>query len=485
MFDALFFLAHLNISYYVILYIDNIKVLPILSLEEKKAHLEKLNSDDDLANKFLVCLMWDFEFRYTLLRHQYEGVFSVAGVDVKALQNSISESLSLDDDDDEREKEKEKEKKTPSPAHDALFCISTDKGTKARHQFIINHVKFKKTRGLLLADDMGLGKTIQGIGGALLRLKIVSIQREAEGITAVYKKEKPTIIVCPNHEVLNQWHISLIISGVDPDSIFKYQKNMALKFSGNIYILLTRYNLQTEVKAFATERRSKLFPALDYDFYEMMENQYLASKGKAKNEYREKYETISQTIMRLLAIESDESFRQDFGMVLIDESHFLRNLEAFWGFGSAMLGRFCERVVLLSGTPYNNSNQDMASQMTIIDAKHPSSDIYWWEKATLECNLDNDKIKDNIKEWRKNFMLRRDKTLLKDTLPAKKVAKTQVQAPLNELYIYACYEVHFLDAVRSKLADILYYLQAIFLLYLKTHSSSFMIKFTHRIQKLF
>jgi hypothetical protein len=38
---------------------------------------------------------------------------------------------------------------------------------------------------------------------------------------------------------------------------------------------------------------------------------------------------------------------------------------------------FAERTVLLSGTPYNNGPQDMATQMTIIDPHHKAANVDW------------------------------------------------------------------------------------------------------------
>jgi len=48
---------------------------------------------------------------------------------------------------------------------------------------------------------------------------------------------------------------------------------------------------------------------------------------------------------------------------------------AFWGIGTALLGAQTKRVILLTGTPYNNSHRDMAALMTYIDPRHPSAKV--------------------------------------------------------------------------------------------------------------
>lgn len=221
----------------------------------------------------------------------------------------------------------------------------------------------------------GLGKTIQGIGGAILRNRILAIQSKGD---EKVKKAMPTIIVGPNDAVLEQWEETLLLSGVPVEKIKLYWKKDKTLHFGDYFVLLTRYQVMSAMKELMHSNESNLFPKVNETLLKKLQNQYDAGKGKARNKWKGKKETVSQCITRLLR----EGCRQwkwkiTFRTLLIDESHFLRNLEAFWGFGSALLGMFTERSVLLSGTPYNNGPQDMATQMTIIDPRHKTANLNW------------------------------------------------------------------------------------------------------------
>ncbi len=135
-----------------------IKALPMSTNDEKQEILnkiksvdfscvgnyEKLESDDTwnraevYACKFLQTLLWDYDFRYTLLPHQYVAVFSVAGVNIP---NLLDQLRKLKDEDYEK-----------------LVSFSND-GVGMRKLCVLN-LTFLETKGILLADVMGLGKTV-------------------------------------------------------------------------------------------------------------------------------------------------------------------------------------------------------------------------------------------------------------------------------------------------------------------------------------
>jgi len=115
-------------------------------------------NEDGLVCKFLICILWDFDFRYILLPHQYLGVLGVTGLDVKHLEQSLRDyGLNKEYLDD-------------------LFDLS-EAGTVLRKR-VCRKIKFVKTGGILIADDMGLGKTIEGLGGCILRNRIANVKRE-------------------------------------------------------------------------------------------------------------------------------------------------------------------------------------------------------------------------------------------------------------------------------------------------------------------
>ena len=141
---------------------------------------------------------------------------------------------------------------------------------------------------------------------------------------------KPTLILGPNDAVLAQWEESLIASGYPQGKIRLFNRKSDKQTQGDAFLLLTRYQLMTEMRSLFQSKLSSIFPKrVDQLFIKMLENQYQASKGKAKNQHREKDETVSQCITRIFK-NNKFSITFEFEMLLVDESHFLRNLEAFW-----------------------------------------------------------------------------------------------------------------------------------------------------------
>ena len=142
----------------------DVEVIPELTALEKRVELDRIMDQMDgshLVTKLLICLLWDFNFRYTLLPHQHTGVLAVAGVDIFKASKQL---LGLDD-----------------TRLDLVFNFEESAGKAIRCE-VCSTLAFVETRGTVLADDMGLGKTVQGIGAAVLRNGIFAIQSKfAEG----------------------------------------------------------------------------------------------------------------------------------------------------------------------------------------------------------------------------------------------------------------------------------------------------------------
>lgn len=187
-----------------------VRPLPKFLALEQEAVLRKIEKPADRA---LMRLLWKIGFRYTLLAHQFEGVRAVAG-----LPFNFPLLFKIGD-----------ESRIASTLREKIF------------QFFPIEMK---TRGMLLADEMGLGKTIQSIAGMVLRNEWYEAHRNGTHRTL---KRLPSLVVGPNDAVLLQWEETLVKAGVGPSRIQHFKQSTRLE--GDIFVLLTRYQLQTEVRA--------------------------------------------------------------------------------------------------------------------------------------------------------------------------------------------------------------------------------------------
>lgn len=122
-----------------------------------------------ILNKFIQCTLWDANFRYTLLLHQFSAVLAVAGLDVNALLDQLSQ---LQDD----------------------YNLIIDLGKKGRYfrkQLCIHNIFFVSNQGCLLADVMGLGKTVSSLAGAILRNYITKLKSKDAKSLKTESKPKP------------------------------------------------------------------------------------------------------------------------------------------------------------------------------------------------------------------------------------------------------------------------------------------------------
>ena len=103
-------------------------------------------------------------------------------------------------------------------------------------------------------------------------------------------------------------------------------------------------------------------------------------------------------------IGSGDLNRKRWGRVVLDESHYIKNglqtkkpkcAAAAFEIGKRSVYNWC-----ISGTPFNNRLNDLASQCKFIGTQ-PYNDPDWWKK--------NGKDPEEVAEWRERFVLRRTK----------------------------------------------------------------------------
>lgn len=200
----------------------------------------------------------------------------------------------------------------------------------------------------------GLGKTVEAIAGAILYNELAATKGD---------EKRPTAIVSPNDAVLLQWRDTLIANGVSADRIFVFKKASTEGFDDANFILMTRYSIQSEVRELFkylampdNERprsKSALFRSTSVLMLKKLRYQYLAKSGqlRVKNIYKRKGELVDGCVTRLVSESSKKIKDPVFGLLVTDEAHLLKNIGAYWGIGTALMGIHAQRSVPLSGTP--------------------------------------------------------------------------------------------------------------------------------------
>lgn len=276
-----------------------------------------------------------------------------------------------------------------------------------------------------------MGKTVQAVCACILRNAIALTKDQ---------KKLPTLICSPNDAVLTQWQETLVKAGVERKKIYRFEaKKPKYKLKGDIYLLCNRYNLQTEVRyMWGGEHQKKyavsaLLPNAKKKMMDCLKNQYLAAKGKVKNEHIDQGDAVSVSDIITDCLAEYTAIKRTYQTVCIDESHFLKSLETYWGCAAGMLGLHAERMVVLSGTPYCNGPQDLASQMTMVDPMDDSAHESWWKQATASSNAES--VVAAISQWNEDFLIRRGKEVIAKNLPKKTTTIKPVGAYPLELSV--------------------------------------------------
>lgn len=196
----------------------------------------------------------------------------------------------------------------------------------------------------------------------------------------------------PNDAVLQQWVETLIQAGVCPTRVVPFHKKIPF-LEGPIYVLLTRYQLQTATKCLLSNAgksheqnrtqflpKSILFPNLEQGFLLQMQNMYKCNKGKAQNKYKIFNEKTIPCTTRLMK-DAAASVKHVFRTVVIDEAHFHKNLLAFWGLGAGMLSMCVERVIPMVSLSTKSMVGELGSIQLRVFCTHP-----WFPVMCSEWN---------------------------------------------------------------------------------------------------
>jgi len=396
--------------------------LPALTNKEKESRLGEVTAaalnleNKENANgvkaavllcKFIQCLLWDVDFRFTPLNYQYDAILAAIGIDVKKILDIFV---------------KWKDASRPS-----ILLKQTKKGRQARMRLCRDCITFVNTRGLLIADAMGLGKTVEAMGAALLRSHIAENQRIRPGSGSGVTCSLPCLVLAPSDAFLNQWESTLVISGLPASHISRFSRDdAALPERG--FVLVTLHNLMTEVRRLFKSEGSILFPDFGKEFLTFMKELRDAG-GKA--------EEVTQAMSTIDTLD----FPHRFQSFIIDEAHSFRNLVTYAGIGAALLGLLSDRTIPMSATPYVESTQDMATLMTFIDPSLKAAYKLWWKETTQEYVSDS--LLNEVRDFRRLYMIRRERNVLTKELVGIETRVVNVKCNKSELDVYKRYESLF------------------------------------------
>ena len=86
----------------------------------------------------------------------------------------------------------------------------------------------------------------------------------------------------------------------------------------------------------------------------------------------------------------------------------------------------------MTGTPYNNSSQDLATFMAFVDPTLGYANDGWWKEVTTQDGAAAS-VGKAVAEWKGKFVIRRNKNALGDQLTRKTIKSAQVSASPLEL----------------------------------------------------
>lgn len=251
------------------------------------------------------------------------------------------------------------------------------------------------------------------------------------------------MIIGPNEVVLNQWEESLIMSGIEGEKIKYFDSKDATTFCvENNFILITCMKITQEIHNALNGTYSALFLQLN-EATKVQLAEIMVGTQKDLGDGK-KTELISKALNTNMALQNIISLRT----LIIDEAHMMKNMATDWVIGTGLLSDISLRNIPLSGTPYVDGPQDMATLMMYIDPTKEWSDKNWWKIAVLQ--YPSKETVQSICQWRGTYLVRHEKSVLEGELPAKTVSIKQVGSIGYEfLGVYSEHENAYFDALSA------------------------------------
>jgi len=356
-------------------------------------------------------------------------------------------------------------------------------------------------RGVVLGDDMGLGKTFSAIGAIVVREFLAA--RRGEDLAAL-----STVVVAPTEAVLSQWRDSLQQSGFGEGEVLVYTGDFspralrapALRGRSPYprLVLLHKWKLQADQRAVFSHLKadppagtaadavplgpraagaggwrqrastaaaaagtaggaaelppvpSPLMPSATAACARALQAAYEADKGR-KAKGRSRYGTCDPVKLARRLAQEGAAFapsQRCWLTFVLDEAHELRNPFSFWAMAAALMGQHARRVVLATGTPYNNREGDLATLSSFIEPGAAASAPAFWREAR-DALEGSGTMKEEHRSWLALHLLMRDKSVLATALPPKSVSEEAVLPSGPERQLYSPVEEVLIKSLRN------------------------------------
>jgi superfamily II DNA or RNA helicase len=253
------------------------------------------------------------------------------------------------------------------------------------------HFLYSNNLGGCLADDMGLGKTIQVLA-LLLKIKEESQSEFSEKNVSNFQLN----LFGGNGSNLPPAHTSLIVM---PLSLV--------------------HNWESEIKKFAPGLR------------------YWKHTGNNRIQYKNGFYNYDVILATYGIIRNDlELLRQvQFHQIILDESQFVKNPDS--KAYQAIRSLKAKHRIVLTGTPVENSLNDLWSQLSFLNPGLLGSLNYFRNEYVIPVEKQNDEAKkESLKQLIEPFILRRTKSLVAKDLPelVEKVHYCEMSQEQKSLY---------------------------------------------------
>jgi SNF2 family DNA or RNA helicase len=161
-----------------------------------------------------------------------------------------------------------------------------------------------------------------------------------------------------------------------------------------------------------------------------------SSSGKIARDIITRFgESIKKEFVNAPKWNSCSHFTKRFAGVVVDEAHLLRNNHSVTTRAVLALTRSCHYRFILTGTPFNNRIDDVATLAWLLSDEQPWSKLQWWKQLPLTSDrVSQESCQASLSLWRQSILMR-GKDVLAAHLPDRVEVVTAVE-PCDSEQLY-------------------------------------------------